>query len=94
MWGPYGEGYPHIWQDYPLWEPGRIFIDVPLVDVVEGGGPLEIWPGTHRLVYNDTFANADALLRATRTSEDRQYFKCFPEILTLTQVRAHIAPKR
>uniref|UniRef100_A0A7S4I5K3 Phytanoyl-CoA dioxygenase n=1 Tax=Prymnesium polylepis TaxID=72548 RepID=A0A7S4I5K3_9EUKA len=75
---------PH-W-DYANWEPGYVFIDIPLRDVSTGGAPLEIWPGTHTLLYNDTFVQYDAMLRTMRLQENRQYYLCFPEINAMTQL--------
>lgn len=74
---------PH-W-DYPNWDSGWLVIDVPLSDVRPGGGPIEIWPGTQHLRYDQTFVHSQQILRI-REAEPRQYSKCFPEILSIAQL--------
>ena len=75
---------PH-W-DYPKQVQGFLFIEVPLTEVAPGGGPLEVWPGTHLLLYNETFDHPNAILRNSG-SEERQYTKCFHEMLVAARKR-------
>jgi len=74
-----GSVYQNAHWDYPNWDAGWLFIDVPLKDVQPGGGPLEVWPGTQHLMYNETFLFYNELLR-NPGSFPRQYSKCFPEL--------------
>jgi len=56
-----------------------LFADVPLVAVREHTeAPFEVWPRTQFLPYNTTCAHPDKIVASS--AEDRQYYKCFPDI--------------
>ena len=64
-------------------------IDVPLLDVEEAAGPIQLWPGTHTLNYAKGFVHPNDArvcpLPPTEGSERRQYWHCYREMNELTR---------
>jgi hypothetical protein len=72
--------------DMSNWMADHLLIDVPLLDVLPGGGPLEVWPGTHSASYEHTFVRFEELLIGGKLAAHRQYYRCFPEMEALVQL--------
>ena len=66
-----------------------VTIDVPLLDVEEAAGPIQLWPGTHTLNYAKGFVHPNDArvcpLPPTEGSERRQYWHCYREMNELTR---------
>eukprot|EP00966_Prymnesium_polylepis_P300142 6936336-Prymnesium_polylepis.2 len=63
----------------------QFIIDIPLTDVHSAaGGPLNVWPGTHRVDYQSAFGAHFGETYPQRPpagrNHDRQYYHCYAEM--------------